>query len=215
MGCIVTFDDNVSTGILSGGSTEGVFEYLGYSTDGISAPNLGLGNWPNASQSWGDLVTTNLIESGFYHWKYKSTLDPSDDCYGEVTLIVPISQGSNDIGSDIVLDICSDAGVQDLSSIFSPFAEAAVNPVTYTITPPVGVGAAYNSGGAGIYDDTYDPALEPSYPVTRIFTLNVSPNVPSGYMNSGCENCQVKTQTLTFNVKEQFTQGTATNKAVC
>lgn len=214
--CITNFDDTPGTGVLTGTITpDGVYEYLGYSVDGISAPNLGLGNWPNPTQNWGDAVDTALIESGFYHFKYKSTLDPGDECYGEVTFVLPVSQGSSDVGENVVIDLCSTDPIRNLFADLGAYAEAAVNKAMFVITPPAGIGAAYDSGGAGIADDTYDPSLEPSFPVTRVFTLTVTPSIPAGYSSNGCENCDPKIQTVTYNVKEAFADGTPAMTAVC
>lgn len=215
MACLMTFDNNVTTGLLSGNpSTVGVWEFIGYSTT-VGGTYAAGGNFPNETPSYGDSVDASNVTPGFYKFKYKSNLLPGDPCYDDIEIIIPIMQGSTDIGTDQVFNICSGDAPHNIYNDSILYAESASNPATFAIEPPAGVGAAYVPNASGITDDEYDPSLEPSYPITRIFTIRITPNTPLTFTNSSCDNCVEKTQTVTYNVTEQFDPGTASLKAFC
>jgi hypothetical protein len=215
MACEVTFDNIAPNGVISGTTTpNGIWELIGYSTVAEGPFGAG-GNFPSVT-TWGQVVDTSNIISGFYQFKYKSGSDPEDQCYAEALFVVPIIQGTSDVPSNIVIDLCNVDPIRNIFSDSLLFGEAAVNPVQFAITPPVGIGASYiPNSGSDVTDDQYDPSQEASYPITRIFTFDITPQLPAGTTLSGCDNCQTVQMTVTYNVTEQFDGGVADNAAAC
>lgn len=214
MACIVTFD-NTSTGLLSADATNtGVWEYIGYSTTVGGSYGAG-GNWPNTSPNWADIVDTSNVDTGFYKFIYKADLDPLDPCYGEIEVIIPVVQGTTEVGANVTINLCSGDAVRTLSNDVDLIVPTAVNGVSVTVSGNGFVAPGYTAGGVGYTDDTYNPASETSYPVTRVFTFTFAPNVPAGYTSSGCDNCGSKTVTLTYVVSSGFSAGTPQNKTLC
>lgn len=218
MSCIKTFDNNATTGLFSGSnwSTNGVVEFLGYST--VSGGPFGAGgNWPWATNSWGTSIDTDDIIEGFYRFKYKSMLAPTDPCYGEIEFTLAVVQGAFDFPtSPVQISLCSGDPIRNIFTDSGLFGESAVNPVTVAIAGSGTTSPGYNAGAAGdITDDTYDPSAETSFPVTRTFDITYTPTAPGGYTLDGCENCDPQTLTVEYTVTEAFQVDTVNQIAVC
>lgn len=216
MGCLITFNDNVTTGVLLNSvTTNGLFELLGYSTTEGGTYGAG-GNWPNATQAWDDSEDTSAIIPGFYKFKYKSALDPGNACYGEMEIIVPIVQGATDVGDDVAIGLCSGDAVRNIFDDSGLYDIASVNPAIVTIGGAGISSPGYAAGGAGVVtDDTYDPSLEVAYPAVAVFEITFTPQAPAGYTLLGCDNCTPDTVSITYTTTATFDGGTVTNIAVC
>lgn len=215
--CNVTFNDAAGTGVLAtAGSTNGVFTLLGYSTTIGGTYGAG-GNWPGGgTQAYGSTVDTSAIDEGFYKFEYASTLPPADPCYGTpLEVIVPVVQGTGNVGADVNISVCSGDPVQNIFNDSGLYGLAAVNPVIATIGGTGTSSPGYSAGTAVVTDDTYDPSQEPSFPVTRVFEITYTPQPPTGYTLSSCVECQPDTVVVTYTVTEQFQPGTPSNVAAC
>lgn len=213
MACLVSFDNVALTGVITGAtSTSGIWEYIGYSTTVGGTYGAG-GNFPSVT-TWGQSVDTSSIITGFYKFKYKADLPPGP-CYGEAEYIVPIVQGTTDVGANVALEICSNDAARNIFNDSGLFDEAAVLPVVSALGGAGISSPGYNAGGAGITDDTYDPTAEASYPQTIVFEITYTPTPPATYSISACDNCVEKILTITYTVTESFVLGTPALIASC
>lgn len=215
MGCIITFDDNVSTGVFSSApSTSGILNLVGYST--VAAGPFGAGgNFPWTTNSYGASVDSSNLIAGFYKFKYESTLPTSDPCYGFIEFVVAIIQGTTDVplgpieytlcSGDSIRNIFDDSGLYDLSG---------VNPVLAVLTGDT-ISDGYSANTAGVNDDTFNPDNNDSYPQTVEFTITYTPTVPATYTALSCTNCTPKAVLVRYIVTEEFEGGTAALVAVC
>lgn len=214
MACILTFDDNLTTGVLTGSpSSSGVFEFVGYSTTlgGSYGPG---GNFPTSSPAWGSSVDVSSVTPGFYKFKYKANVAPEDPCYGEIEFIIPVVQGTTDVPGDLSISLCSGDDPRNMFDDLGLYLPSGTNPVTIT-TSGGGFTSPGYSAGSGLDTATYDPSAETTFPISRTFTYEYEITTVGGYTNSDCGNCITKTVTLTYNVTDGFQTGTPTNKAVC
>lgn len=216
MSCIISFDDNPTDGILDGNpSTSGVFDLVGYSTNPAGPFGAG-GNYPNTTQNWGDQVDSSSLETGFYQFKYRANLPDTDPCYGEILVVVAVIQGTTDVGANVAISLCSEDAARNILQDANLYALDSLHPVAATISGSGVSSAGYlDQGTADLFDDTYDPVLEPAYPVTRVFEITYNPQAPTGFDESGCTNCNTRTVTVTYTVTEAFQTGTAATVAVC
>lgn len=215
MACIVTFDSNSTTGVLTGSpSSSGIFEYVGYSPTVGGTYGAG-GNFPTTTPIWGSSVNVSNVTPGFYKFLYKADLPPEDACYGEVEIIIPIIQGTYGVPEDLTINLCAGDGIRTIMDDLGGYLPDAVNPVTINLSGSGLSSPGYEPNGASLGDDTYDPSLETSFPVSRTFIFEYEINVPLGFSASSCDNCITKTVTLTYEVTDGFIPGTPANKAIC
>lgn len=217
MACVKTFDNNPTTGLFSGTtwSTNGTVELVGYSTSDSGPFGVG-GNWPWATNTWGASIDTSDIEEGYYQFKYRSNLDPGDPCYGEITFVVAIVQGTGaGPASPVEISLCSGDAPRNIFNDSNLYGAAALLPVAQAIGGAGTSSPGYSAGTASITDDTYDPSQEASYPATIDFEITYTPQAPAGFTLDGCDNCQPVTITVRYNVTEQFEVGTVNATAVC
>lgn len=216
MACVITFDNDATTGLFSGATwnTSGIVELLGYSTTDGGTYGAG-GNWPWTTNSWGASVDTSNIQEGFYKFKYKSSLPSSDPCYGEIIFYVSVVQGTVTI-ADKNITLCSGDATRNIFNDSGLYALSGINPVDAVIDGSGTASPGYTAGLADdVTDDTYNPTTETTFPVTRVFTITYTPTAPAGYALNNCGNCDPITVTVTYEVHEDFQTGTVNNNAVC
>lgn len=216
MACPVTFDNNAQTGLISGAaSSSGIWELIGYSTTSAGPFGPG-GNFPTSTPTWGQSIPTDNLVTGFYQFKYKADLPETDDCYGEAFYVLAVVQGTTDVPANVSFDICSNDAIRNIFDDADIYDLASVNPVDWSIGGPGTSSPGYNADDTtDLTDDEYDPSAETSYPQIRVFNITYTPQAPSGFTLSGCDNCDAETMTVTYNVTEAFSPGNPSNIAAC
>lgn len=206
----------IKSTFLSGYSSGGTLELIGYTTDGTSTPDPTGGNWPWTSSTNADpVVNFNNIESGYYHIKHFGGGASGDPCYGEIEFIIPVTQGGS-AGIDATTTVC-DSGApidvaDELGVVFDP---SAAIPPEFEWSGDATASPGWDEG-AGVQpsDASFNPAVAGVGVYT--LTLTVTPGDASGYSKEmTCSNCDETTATLTIIVEAEFNAGTAQNKAAC
>jgi len=217
MACIISFDNNATTGLLNGNpASNGTWEYLGYSTTEGGTYTVN-GDF-SATYNYGDNEDAASKPEGWYKFLYKSTLPDTDPCYGEIEIILPIVQGTSDMPADKSISLCSGDGVINLAGQFDTAipGESSILPAATTVTGTALSLNGYANGGTpnDPLDDTVDTSVGP-YPASGDWVITKTPQAPAGYTLSNCDNCQVATSTLSISITQAFDPGTPANIAVC
>ena len=98
MNNIVSFNQGPS-GVLSdvfSASTTGVFEFIEYSSDGVTyGPNPTTNGFPDTSYVWDDTEDLSEVVAGYYKFRYRANLAGGSPCYDEVEFIIRVMDGSS------------------------------------------------------------------------------------------------------------------------
>lgn len=214
MSCIITFDDDASTGVFTSTPlTTGVITLLGYSTTEAGPFGAG-GNWPWTTNSYGASVDVSNVTEGYYQFSYAADLPIDDPCYGEVTFIVAVVQGTGNGPSDVAINVCSGDAVRNIFDDSGLFDVAAVNGLDMVLSGDTD-SDGYAANGAGVEDDTFNPNNTDPYPQTVVYTITYTPVHPAGFDPLDCTNCDPETVTITYNVTEEFDGGAPADVSVC
>lgn len=188
MACTVNLYNNY----ISGTTTGGTWNYIGYSTTEGGIYGSG-GNFPWSMEVWNIDVDFNGIIQGWYKLQYVV----AGDCGGSVDVIIPVVGGGTAGVSKTITVSPSDLEYNLFSQLNAEWEDGVL-------------AAAWSWSGSGTTSGYYNEKLltTPEDDTFKnlelgehIFVLSITPQTPAGWVLNSCQNCLASSATYTVNVE--------------